>query len=370
MGTTSFFTTHTRMSAPITHIPVANKAEAQAVAFAALQAKGPLVEFPFNHPEIGAQEVRVSVTHSGICHSDIHKIDCDWGESSFPLVCGHEVIGQVTAVGSEVTDFTVGDRVGFGPQRDHCENCVACEDGCESSCHQAPYKWLYDPFFGGYATSIQAPAKWCFKIPADLPSEFAAPLMCAGVTTFAPLQRHVKAGQTVGVVGIGGLGHLGLQYARAMGCRVVAISTSASKEAEARSLGATDFLISSDKEAMKKAASSLHFILNCGTGTMNISDYLPLLRPRGKMCIVGLPPSSNPFVITPFALIDGEREVVGSVVGSRQAMRDMLAFSAAHNIRPMIEIAPFSQAEEAVQRVRKGLPRYRMVLDVTSYNKN
>ena len=215
-----------------------------------------------------------------MCHSDLHKMLNEWAESTYPLVPGHEVIGIVKAVGSACSKIAVGDRVGFGPQRNSCGACESCTGGNEQLCSK--FEGLYDPRLGGYATSITVAERFTFKIPEAIPSAVAGPLLCAGVTTFAPLQRFAKAGDKVGVVGIGGLGHMGLQYAAAMGCQTWAISTSAGKEAEARKFGAQHFLVSKDAAAMKAQARSFDFILCSATGDFPLGPYLKLLKVRGR----------------------------------------------------------------------------------------
>ena len=259
----------------------------------ALVKGGKLEPIPFSPPPLGAAEVRVKVAYCGMCHSDVHKIDDDWKDQvAYPMVPGHEVVGTVEAAGAAVTGLAVGDVVGFGPQRGSCGACEYCASGDENDC--GSFEGLYDPKYGGYATSITVNAKFAFKIPAGLPLHQVGPLLCAGITTYAPLARHARAGQRVGVVGIGGLGHMGLQYAAAMGCETWAISTSAAKEAEARSFGAKHFLVSSDAAAVAAMKSSFDFILCCASGDFNTDLYMTLLKPRRAFCLVGLPAVDSP----------------------------------------------------------------------------
>ena len=233
---------------------------------------------------------------------------------------------------------------GFGPQRSSCSSCESCKASEEQCCGK--FTGLYDPFFGGYATTITVDAKFAFAIPAGIPLDRCGPLLCAGVTTYAPLSRNVKRGDKVGIVGIGGLGHMALQYAKAMGAHVVAISTSASKEAEAKSFGAAELLVSTDAAAMKAAASSFDFILCCASGNFKVATYTALLKPRKSFCLVGLPAVDQPLVFEPFHIVGGERQIIGSMIGGTAAMKEMLAFSAEHKCFPMCEVIPFAKAQE------------------------
>ena len=311
-------------------------------------------------------------------------------------VPGHEVVGKVVEAGASVTGLAVGDMVGFGPQRGSCGKCESCAAGNEQLC--AGFTGLYDPAFGGYATSITVNAAFAFKIPAALctpevlpqvrlcvscalpaplllfgpfPSIFfpttrpqVGPLLCAGITTYAPLARHAKAGQRVGVVGIGGLGHMALQYARAMGCETWAISTSAAKEAEARSFGATNFLVSSDAAACAAAKSSFDFILCCASGNFTTDAYMALLKPRAAFCLVGLPAVDTPVKFKPFSIVNGEKAIVGSMIGGSKAMREMLEFSAKHACLPKVEVIPFADANKGFDTIKANAARYRVVLKI------
>lgn len=318
---------------------------------------------PFNPPALGANEVFVDVKYCGMCHSDIHKVENDWKDAvSYPMVPGHEVVGVVLAIGAAVTSIAVGQTVGFGPQRESCASCEYCSDGLENACKD--FKGLYDPHFGGYATSITVHERFTFPIPAGIPLEVAGPLLCAGITTYAPLKRHAKAGDKVGIVGIGGLGHMGLQYARAMGCNVVAITTSAAKEAEALKFGANSVLVSSDPAAMKAHARSFDFILCTASGKMAVDAYMALLKPRTSFCLVGLPAVDQPLEFRPFDIVGGEKQIVGSMIGGVPAMKEMLAFSAAHKCFPQCEVIPFAKAQEGFEKILANSARYRMVLDM------
>eukprot|EP01116_Phalansterium_solitarium_P006889 TRINITY_DN19300_c0_g1_i1.p1 TRINITY_DN19300_c0_g1~~TRINITY_DN19300_c0_g1_i1.p1 ORF type:complete len:369 (+),score=87.28 TRINITY_DN19300_c0_g1_i1:75-1109(+) len=338
-------------------------------AFAALEAGASQTPIKSQEQAPGPHEVAVLVSHCGICHSDLHKIDNDWpSPTHYPLVAGHEVIGEVKAVGSEVRDFKVGDRVGMGPQRKSCLTCEHCGKGDENLC--AGFQDLYDPLFGGYSQHVVCDSRWVFHIPQGLPSEVAAPLLCAGVTVYAPLDHWgpVKGG-SVAIVGIGGLGHLALQYAKAMGFVVTAISTSPDKEAEARSFGADHFISLNDAQQVAAAGRSFDLMLNTASGLCALEPLLNLLKPDGRLVLLGLPKEEVSF--RAMKLVIGRRSLSGSIIGSTRQTRDMLEFSAKHNIRPKIEVvdvpwgnaAPFN---EAIKKVRENKARYRMVVRYNS----
>jgi D-arabinose 1-dehydrogenase-like Zn-dependent alcohol dehydrogenase len=296
-------------------------------------------------------------------HQQIHKVEDDWKDHvRYPMVPGHEAIGIVKAIGSAVTMVAVGQVVGFGPQRDSCSACEFCASDEQNLCPK--FKGLYDPDFGGYATSVTVPETFAFPIPEGIPLHLAGPLLCAGITTFAPLARHAKAGQKVGVVGIGGLGHMGLQYARAMGCETVAITTSAAKEAEAKGFGAHAILLSTDAAAMKAHGGTFDFILCTASGKMDVGAYMALLKPRKSFCLVGLPPVAEPLAFVPFNVVGGEKQIIGSMIGGVKSMKEMLEFSAAHKCFPACEVIPFAEANAGFAKILAGAARYRMVLDI------
>jgi len=299
-----------------------------------------------------------------MCHSDIHKVDNDWGPGKFPMVPGHEVIGKIVEVGPAVTKFKVGDRVGFGPQRDSCKSCEYCEAHNEQLC--SGMQGLYDPEFGGYATSIQVPERFTFLVPEGIPDEMA-PLLCAGVTTHAPLARHVAEGNKVGIVGIGGLGHVAVQYSAKMKCDTVAISRSNAKEAEAREFGAASFLSTNDKEAVKAARGTFDVILCTAAAHFDPNLYMALLKPRGKFVLVGLPPASEQLSFSPFSLVGGEKQLIGSMIGGTDNMDEMLAFSAEHKVFPKIEMLEFDDAQTGFDKMRDNSVRYRSVLKVKGF---
>ena len=290
------------------------------------------------------------------------------------MVPGHEVVGKVVAVGADVKSIKVGEVVGFGPQRGSCESCSYCSEGLENCC--SGFKGLYDSWrdeaktlvnFGGYATSITVHERFAFPIPAGIPLEVAGPLLCAGVTTYAPLARLAKKGMKVGVVGIGGLGHMGLQYAAAMGTECWAISTSGAKEAEARSFGAQHFLISTDAAAMAAKKGYFDVILCTASSNFEMKPYLKLLKARGSFALVGLAPVDKPLGFRPFDIVDGEKNIVGSMIGGVPCMKEMLQFSADHKCFPKCEVIDFASANEGFAKVLANSARYRMVLKIEGF---
>lgn len=324
-------------------------------AYAACQALRP---HEFEPAPLGPRDVEIAITHCGICHSDIHLIDNDWGVSQYPLVPGHEIIGTVRALGDQVSHLEIGQRVGVGWQSGSCGHCEWCVGGDDVNCPWEEATCVGRP--GGFADSIRINARFAFPIPQALPSETAAPLLCAGITVYTPLSQSVRPPMRVGVVGIGGLGHLALQFAHAFGCEVTAFSTSPDKEAEARRLGAHHFVVSSDPGQMEKSARSVDFLLSTVSGPLDWPVWLSLLRPRGTLCVVGA--SASPLNIPAGALIGGSKTIRGSAIGSPAVMTEMLQFATRHGITAEVEILPMSEVNQALDRVRANKARYRMVL--------
>ena len=296
------------------------------------------------------------------------------GTCGYPMVPGHEVVGTVVAVGPKCATIKVGMVVGFGPQRDSCRSCEFCDSALENCCTK--FQGLYDSWrdeaktllnFGGYATSITAPERFTFEIPAGIPMHVVGPLLCAGITTYAPLARLAKPGMRVGIVGVGGLGHMGVQYAAAMKTECWAISTSAAKEAEARSFGAQHFLVSTDAAAMAAKKGYFDVILCTASSNFEVKSYLALLKPRGSFALVGLAPVDEPLKFRPFDIVDGEKNIVGSMIGGTAGMKEMLQFSADHKCFPKVEVIPFAEANAGVAKVLANAARYRMVLDIQGF---
>ncbi|MDD5425700.1 MAG: NAD(P)-dependent alcohol dehydrogenase [candidate division Zixibacteria bacterium] len=327
--------------------------------YAVRQAKLSLEKFEYKAEELGAWDVEIAITHCGICHSDIHLIDDDWHISQYPLLPGHEIIGQIVAAGARVNHLHIGQRVGVGWQRSACLKCEQCLAGDDNLCEESHATCV--GHYGGFAESIRTDSRFVFAIPDRLSSENAAPLLCAGITVYSPLKHfHVRPSMKAGVIGIGGLGHLALQFTRAFGCEVTAFSTSPDKEAEAKSFGAHHFINSRDPSQMQTAAGKLDFILSTVFADLDWTGYMNLLKPRGNLCFVGA--AASPVQIPVFSLITGQKSISGSPIGSRSAMNEMLEFAARHNIKAKTEVLPMTEVNRAIQKVRDNKARYRMVL--------
>jgi alcohol/geraniol dehydrogenase (NADP+) len=313
----------------------------------------------FDFGALGANEIEINVSHCGICHSDIHLIDNDWGLSSYPLTPGHEAVGEVAAVGSAVKSLKGGDRVGVGWLAGSCMACESCLEGHENTC--AGWQPTCVGRAGGFADKLRVDHRFAFEIPNEVSSEEAGPLMCGGATVFTPLEDHdVKDGARVGVVSVGGLGHLGIQFAHARGCKVTAFSTSPTKEAECREMGASDFAVLTDPDAIAARTGSLDFLLTTTPTDLPWDALIGLLRPRGTLCIVGIPASAIQFQA--FPLLAGHKSVVGSNTGSISGIKSMLRTAAKKGVRPLIERHAMSDVNGAIDRLRKNQVRYRAVL--------
>jgi uncharacterized zinc-type alcohol dehydrogenase-like protein len=317
---------------------------------AAHAAGAELLPYHYTVGEIGANDVEVKITHCGVCHSDVHLIDNDWGISRYPFIPGHEIVGTITAVGSGVRDRKPGERVGIGWQADSCGICEWCRQGEEHLCAQAQPTCVGRN--GGYANAIRVNARFAIPVPAALDSENVAPLLCGGITVYSPLRNWLaRPSSRVGVIGIGGLGHMGLQFARAFGCEVTAFSTSKDKEQEARSLGAHHFVNTRDTNALGKVAGSFDLILSTVSADQDFQSFVGALRPKGTLVVLGVPPS--PLQIGAFSLIAHQKAIAGSPTGSP---RDL------HEIKAITERFPMKDANQAIARVKKNQVRYRAVL--------
>jgi alcohol/geraniol dehydrogenase (NADP+) len=318
-----------------------------------------LVPYRYDPAELKANEVEVKISHCGICHSDIHLIDNDWGFSRYPFIPGHEIVGTVSAVGAEVKDRTVGERVGIGWQADSCGICEWCRQGDEHLCASSQPTCVGRN--GGYADSVRVNSRFAIPVPEALESENVAPLLCGGITVYAPMRNHgVRPSSRVGVVGIGGLGHLGLQFAKTFGAEVTALSTSIDKQAEALEMGADHFVNTRDMGALKKIAGSFDFLLSTVSADQDWQALLSSLRPKGTLCVVGVPPS--PIAIQAFTLIAGQRSISGSPTGSPRDLHEMLDVAARHGVKAITERFPMAKANEAIAKVKKSKVRYRAVL--------
>jgi uncharacterized zinc-type alcohol dehydrogenase-like protein len=332
---------------------------AQIQGLAAHAAGAELLPCRYDPGRLGSVDVEIAITHCGICHSDLHLISNDWGISQYPFIPGHEIVGTVTAVGSRVRALKTGTRVGLGWQSNSCGHCEWCTRGMENLCPNTEATCVHRN--GGYADTVRANVRFVFPIPDVLPSENAAPLLCGGITVYNPMRIHgVNPSSRVGVVGIGGLGHLAIQFARAFGAQVTAFSTSADKEEEARALGANNFVNSPESKAMKEVAGSLDFLLNTANADQDWGAYIQTLRPTGTLCFVGVPPS--PVSIQAFPLISGQRTITGSNIGPPKMLLEMLDIAARHGIQARTEAFPMAKANEAIDKVKKNKVRYRAVL--------
>lgn len=316
-------------------------------AYAALHAKAPLRPFTYEPEPLRPGDVEIAISHCGICHSDVHIVDGDWGDV-FPAVPGHEIVGTVVAGDG----FAPGQRVGVGWQRDSCGSCSWCAEGEEELCPANQATCM--GHFGGFADRIRVSSRFAVPIPDTLDSETAAPLLCGGITVYSPLRRHARPGSRVGVIGIGGLGHLALQFARAMGCEVTAFSRTADKEAAALEFGAHHFVTG------VPARGSLDLVLNTAHAVPDFDAFMAGLAQRGVYCQLGAAP--EPLVVPAMTLIGGRRTVCGSAIGSPGAIREMLTLAARHGIAARTEPVAMEQADMALDRTRRNLARYRMVL--------
>ena len=327
-----------------------------------------VTKLPFRHPPLLDHEVRIRVVTSGLCHSDVMAANHSWMPVPGPLVAGHEFIGIVQLVGEKVTKVQEGDRVGVGPQGDSCATCVHCKGGQENYCLTRSF--VYPPSFGGNATSWQGNARFVFKIPDALPSE-AAPLLCAGITVFAPLFKYAQTGSRIGVTGVGGLGHLAIKYASKLGCEVTALSRTAAKEAEARQFGATRFVVTQDQAQVQEAQHSLDILLDTGT-SVNIAANCSYLRPGGTLVMLGAPAANEDVGFQAFPMIFNSLSLKFSAIGSTFEYEKMLEFSAAHNVVPQVKMYPFADAQAGYNSLAYGkpsYPRYRNVLEMDSFMK-
>ena len=331
------------------------------------QAPGAALEpVSYPAPELKEDEVRVAVTHCGVCHTDIHGIDGDFGVFAFPLVPGHEIVGHVIEIGTAVKGLLVGDRVGIGWQGRCCGECEWCQAGDEHLCLQIADCGTWTPY-GGFASSVAVDGRFAYPLPADMAPEAAAVLMCAGIAVYPPLRRYAGLSSRVGIVGIGGLGHLAIQFAKALGCEVTALSSSPGKEEEALGLGADHFLLTTDQGAMEEEEFGFDLLLCTAQSGNDWGKLVMVLTKNGRLVL----PAFSPIEL-PLGAVSGSGPVVdfvahqvsitGSFLGSRADMREMLAFAHEHGITPRVELMPMSQVNEAIQRIRDNQARYRIVL--------
>ena len=343
--------------------------------FAAHAADAPMAPFRFERREPGAHDVAIDILFCGVCHSDLHTARAEWEGTVFPVVPGHEIVGRVTQVGANVKNFAVGMTVGVGCMVDSCQSCASCAEGLEQYCetgftgtYNSPDKQLGGVTYGGYADKIVVDEKFVLHVSDKLDLAGAAPLLCAGITTYSPL-RHWKVGpgMKVGIVGLGGLGHMGVKIAHAMGAQVVLFTTSPGKEADALRLGASEVVISKDPEQMARHANSLDFILNTVAAPHSLDAFLVLLKREGTMTLVGAPASPHPSPQV-FNLIMKRRHLAGSLIGGIRETQEMLDFCAEHGIVSDIEMIRIQDIDAAYERMLKSDVKYRFVIDMASLN--
>jgi len=344
-------------------------------AFAAPSPKAPLAPHTIERREPGPHDVLIDILYCGVCHSDIHQVRDEWGGSLFPMVPGHEIVGRVKQVGARVTRFKPGDMAGVGCMVDSCRDCDPCRRDLEQFCLKG-CAWTYNgtemdrktPTYGGYSTQVVVDERFTLKVPDGLDPAGAAPLLCAGITTYSPLRQwNCKPGDKVGVVGLGGLGHMAVKLAASMGAEVTMLSTSRRKEEDARRLGAKGFALTSDEETFKRLAGTFDLIINTISAPHDYNKYLGLLRVQGTMVLVGVPPEAVP--VHAFSLISGNRRLAGSLIGGIKETQEMLDYCGKHKIVSDVEVIPIQKINEAYERVVKGDVRYRFVIEIASLMK-
>lgn len=327
--------------------------------YAAKAPHGRLERYEYELPEIGAEQVDIKVAYCGLCHSDLSMINNDWGVSSYPLVPGHEVVGEVIRTGSHVKGIRVGDKVGLSWFSESCMHCHHCQEGNQQLCAEAEQMLIDRP--GGFADIVRGHRSWVIPLPKDIDMAKAGPLLCAGLTVFNPLLLEgVKPTDRVGVIGIGGLGHLALRILQHWGCEVVAFSSNPSKYDEIRSMGATRVIDSTDAAALKSVQGQLDFILSTVNVPLEWNVFLSCLAPKGKLHMVGI--TQEPIAVPVFDMIAGQKSVAGSPGGGPATIRKMLDFCVRHNIYPIVEEYPMEQVNEAIRHLEAGKARYRIVL--------
>ncbi|MCD2322909.1 NAD(P)-dependent alcohol dehydrogenase [Sphingomonas sp. IC-56] len=346
-----------------------------AKAYAVHDAEASFAPFDFQRRDPGPRDVAIDILFCGVCHSDLHTARGEWGGTLYPCVPGHEIVGRVSAVGSDVTDLAVGDIAGVGCMVDSCQDCPSCNAGEEQYCektgfvgtYNGPDKHLGGHTFGGYSDHIVVDRDFVLKVGHDEKDLAAvAPLLCAGITTYSPLKHwKVGPGQKVGVVGLGGLGHMGLKIAAAMGAEVYVFSTSPNKRDDAKRLGATDLIVSKDADAMAAHAGSFDFILNTVAASHDLDPFLSLLKRDGTMTLVGVPEEPHP-ALNVGTLVFGRRSLAGSLIGGIAETQEMLDFCRDHNIVSDVEMIDIQDIDTAYARMVKSDVKYRFVIDMAS----
>ena len=325
------------------------------VGYGAIEKGNSLEPIRYTLPDLGKHDVQISITHCGVCYTDIQGIDDYYGIVSYPFVPGHEIVGHVSALGAEVDQLKVGDRVGVGWQGRSCMQCEWCLQGEEHLCRDIANCATWDPY-GGFSSPVVVDGRFAYPLPDSMRAEHAAGLMCAGLSVFAPLKLYAPSGK-IGVIGVGGLGHLAIQFANAMGCQVTAISSSPAKEEEARKFGADDFI---DGAHLEPVWGSFDLIMYTSHGPADWTSLLFCLKNKGRLVVIGF--SDDPVTFEPLELVAHQLSITGSLVGSRATMREMLAFAQEHRIKPKVQLMPMSQVNEAIRMLKESKARYRIVL--------
>jgi alcohol dehydrogenase (NADP+) len=346
------------------------------LAYAATKEKAPLTPFNFERRSLRPHDIKIEIIYCGVCHTDLHFVKNEWKNSMYPLVPGHEIVGKITHIGSEVKSFKVGDFAAIGCLVDSCRTCSSCKADLEQYCekemtftYNSKDKIDFKITYGGYSTEIVADEKYVLHVPKEFKEKDlagVAPLLCAGITTYSPLRHwNVKEGTRVGVVGIGGLGHMAIKLAHAMGAHVVVFTTSESKVQDAKKLGANEVVISKNEEEVKKFENSLDFIINTVSAPHNLDVFITLLKRDGTMCMVGLPdlPHPSPSIAN---FIFKRRKLGGSLIGGIKETQEMLDFCAKHHILSDIELIPIQKINEAYERMLRSDVKYRFVIDISS----
>ncbi len=344
----------------------------QTKAYAAQDATTPLGPFSLERREVGPHDVQIEILYCGVCHSDLHQVRNEWGGAIYPMVPGHEIVGKVTQVGDKVKKFKEGDLAGVGCFVDSCRQCISCQEGLEQYCELGmvgTYNGLErdgkTQTFGGYSTQIVVDENYTLKVPENLELANVAPLLCAGITTYSPIMEwKIGKGHRVGIVGLGGLGHMAVKLAASKGADVTVLSTSPEKEKDARDLGAHNFEITKDPEVMKKLTSTFDFIINTVSAPHDYNAYLNLLKRDGTMILLGAPP--EPSTVAGFSLIFQRRRLAGSLIGGIAETQEMLDYCGKHNIVSDVEVIPIDYINEAYERMLKGDVKYRFVIDMAS----
>ena len=343
------------------------------IGFSAQDAAGPLKPFSFTRRDPGPRDVEIDILYCGVCHSDLHQVRNEWKNTVFPCCPGHEIVGRITRVGNEVTGFKAGGLAGVGCMVDSCRQCANCREGFEQYCEVGfvgTYNGRDDRHgggitMGGYSNRIVVDEAFVLRIPENLPLEGVAPLLCAGITTYSPLRHwRVSAGQKVGVVGLGGLGHMGVKLAAAMGAHVVLFTTSPGKTEDAHRLGAKEVVISKDQAQMKAHALSFDFILDCVSAQHPVDAYLALLKRDGTLCLVGAP--EDPLPVAAFSVIFKRRQFAGSLIGGIAETQEMLDFCGEHGITSDVEVIAIQDINAAYERMLKSDVKYRFSIDMSS----